>query len=62
MQLVSYDFEYCIMAFWGLRASRGTHMDALNHFSSKLMTNPKKRFVNLFGEISPWCAAAPRRR
>ena len=33
-------------------------MDALNHFSSKLMMNPKKRFVNLFGEFSPLCAVA----
>ena len=44
--------------FWGSEGFQGTHMDVLNHFSSKLMTNPKKRFVNLFGEFSPFCAAA----
>ena len=41
MQLVSYEFEYffqCNMTFWGPRGLQGTHIDALNPFSSKLMT------------------------
>ena len=34
-------------------------MDALNPFNSKLMTlDPKRRFVNLFGEFSPLCGSA----
>ena len=35
-------------------------MDALNPFSSKLMTFPKGRFVNLFGDFSPLCGRGTR--
>ena len=51
MQFVSYEFEYlyqCIMTFWGSEGFQGTHMDALNQFSSKLMTlTPKWGLWNL---------------
>ena len=33
-------------------------MDALSQFSSKLMKLTEKRFINLFGEFSPWCGMA----
>ena len=40
----------------GSEGLQGTHLDALNTFSSKLMTLTPRRFVNLFGEFSPLCA------
>ena len=41
----------------GSEGLQETHMDALNTFSSKLMTLTPRRFVNLFGVFSPLCAA-----
>ena len=45
--------------FLGSKGLQGTHIDASNPFSSKLMTliDPSWRFVNLFREFSPWCAS-----
>ena len=43
--------------FLGSERLQGTHMDALNPFKINDI-EPKRRFVNLFGEFSSLCGMA----
>ena len=59
---ISYEFEYfyqCIILFRGLRDSRGTY-GCIKPIQLKIDDiDLKGRFVNLFGNFSPLCGAAP---
>ena len=61
MQLFCYEFEYfyqCIMTFLGLRDSKGPILMHQAHLIKINEIDSERRFVNLFGEFSPLCAAA----
>ena len=57
MQLAFYEFEYFYQYILGSKGFQETHMDALNQFSSKLMTLTLIEGLWTFLAILALCAA-----